>query len=258
LSSKTDIYTLIGLTLTNKKNMILIVTAMEENNQTTQQPVSGQINNMNQTTPTPAPQKKGFPLKTLLLIIFLTIIAFGLIALALYKNSSNKKNPTPVVKNAVPQEKVSPAQTTLTISSTLIKLSTPSAYSSEITINTGQNAVNEVQLEILYDPKVLTKVDITAGKFFTDPKIILKNIDKDNGRITFALGIQDHQNGLVGQGALAKLSFLSLIKTGSTSAVLLPKTQARADNIAESVLKTTIDGLFSFNNNTLKSSSSGR
>jgi hypothetical protein len=187
-------------------------------------------------------QKKGFPIKTLLLIIILAIIAFGLAGYAVFNNNLTNETETAQIPTVTPIK--NPVQTILTISSDLTKLSTPSAYSSDIIINTGQDMVNKVQLEISYDPKVLTKVDVSPGLFFTDPQIFLKNIDPVNGRISFAFGVHKNENGQVGQGVLAKLTFTAVQKVASTSVSLLPKTQVTADGFSESVLQTTIDGLF--------------
>lgn len=214
-------------------------------NQQQPEPVLPVPDKMNEN-PTP---KSGIPVKTLLLIIVLAIVAFGLVTFALVINRNNPSEQTQITPSPSeePQTLSDPVQTTLIISSSPVKLSTPSAYSTDIVINTGQDAVNKVQLEIAYDPKILTKVDIDAGPFFTDPQVFLKNIDSGNGRISFALGVQEGENGVLGQGVLAKLSFTAIQKSATASVTLLPKTQVTADGYSESVLKSTIDGLFNLN-----------
>ena len=204
-------------------------------------------NNMNDTQT----QKKGFPVKTMLLIIFLAIVAFGLVALALFFNKPAQTDTT----TTMPTQTIDPAQTTLTISSTPIRQSTPSAYSSDIIINTGQNAITKVQLELLYDPKILTNVDVNPGPFFTNPQVLLKYLDKANGRISFALGIQEGEKGVLGQGILAKLSFMALQKNATASVSLLPKTEVTAQGYSQSVLKSTINALFDLENVPLKATS---
>jgi hypothetical protein len=198
--------------------------------------------------------KKRFPIKTLLLIIILALVATGLIMLAVFVNKPAQTTSTVVV----PTQTINPLQTTLTISSTPKKLSTPSAYSTDIIINTGQNAVTKVQLELLYDPRVLTKVDINPGPFFINPQILLKNIDKVNGRISFALGIQNGDSPVLGQGILANLSFSSLQKNATASVRLLPKTEVTAQGYSQSVLKSTVDGLFDLSSVGLKATSAGK
>jgi len=201
-------------------------------------PIIPVSNNMNENQ-TP---KSGFPVKTFLLIIVLAIVAFGLVAFALLNKPGEKAQiPQPATQTSTLSD---PVQTILTVSSTPIRLSTPSAFSSDITINTGQDPVNKVQLEISYDPKILTKVDITPGPFFTDPQIFIKNIDMVNGRISFAFGVQNEESGILGQGILAKLSFTAIQKNATASVALLPKTKVSADGYSESVLKSTVDAIY--------------
>ena len=200
--------------------------------------------------------KNDFPIKTLLLIVLLTVIAFGLAGFAIFDKFNSEQNRNAFIPSETPIQ--NPIQTTLTVSSNLIKLSTPSAYSTSINIDTGQDPVNKVQLEISYDPKTLTKIEITPGSFFENPEIFLKNIDPVNGRISFALGVQNGNTGIVGQGILATLSFATLQKFASTSVSLLPKTQVTADGFPQSVLKSTINGPFSLNKEFIKSTGSGK
>jgi hypothetical protein len=188
--------------------------------------------------------KKGIPIKTTLLIIFLSFVAFGLFTLALLLNKPAQTDTTVTI----PIQTIDPAQTTLTISSTPIQLSTPSSYSSDIVVNTGQNAITKVQLEILYDPKILTNVDVNPGPFFTNPQVLLKLLDKANGRISFALGIQKGEKGVLGQGILAKLEFMALQKNATASVSLLPKTEVTAQGYSQSVLKSTVNALFDLGN----------
>lgn len=210
-------------------------TAMNpENQQTTTQPPT-QTPPSVQAEPT---SSHGFPKKTILLIVILTLITVGLVALALMP-----KKPAPAEPSPVTQITPNPVQTILTISSTPIPQSTPSAYITDVVINTGQNKVTSAQLELSYDPAVLTKVDIESGSFFINPKVVLKNIDEKEGRITFALSSSDTQ-GALGQGILAKISFTILKKNVSTTIDFLPKTKVSAEGVSESVLKTSVGALF--------------
>ena len=191
-----------------------------------------------QTETIDEPQKKGgFSIKTLLLIITLALVTVGLVILAVMPKQP-KNEPTPQT-----QITPNPIQTILTISSVPVPQATPSAYTTDVIINTGQSNVISVQLELSYDPTVLTKVDITPGSFFINPKVELKNIDEANGRITFALSSSDNQ-GVLGQGILAKISFKTLKKNGSTAIDFLPKTKVSAEGISESVLRSSVGALF--------------
>lgn len=200
--------------------------ANEQTNQDTQiQPIEQQ------------PKKGGFPIKTLLLIIILALITVGLVILAVMPKQPKEE--------LQPQTQITPnpIQTILTISSVPVPQATPSAYTTDVIINTGQSNVISVQLELVYDPTALTKVDISPGSFFINPKVELKNVDEANGRITFALSSSDSQ-GALGQGILAKISFKTLKKNISTAIDFLPKTKVSAEGISESVLRSTVGALF--------------
>lgn len=183
------------------------------------------------------PHKGGFPMKTLLLIIVLALITTGLVTLALLPKKPAPE-PTPVT-----QITPNPAQTILTISSTPIPQATPSSYTTDVVINTGQNKVTSVQLELSFDPNILTKVDITPGAFFINPSVELKNIDMENGRITYAISPGDG-TGALGQGILAKISFTAAKNSTLTTIDFLPKTKVTAEDVLESVLKSSIGASF--------------
>lgn len=199
--------------------------------------VSTQNNSIEPTT------KKGLAIKTLVLILVLAILAAGLTWLAL--------SPKPKENNvaAVPTVTPDPIQTVLTVSSIPTPLATPSSYQTDVVINTGSNKVNSVQLELTYDPKVLTKVDIISGQFFVDPLVSIKNVDQVNGRISFVLnasGPKGSDNGVLGQGIVAQIRFSTPkgLKATNTSISFLPKTQVLGVGFSNSLLKTTVDASF--------------
>lgn len=197
--------------------------------ETSQQPVN------------PTLQKKGgYPIKTFLLILVLALVTAGLVMLALQPKKAPEEQAPAVIKITP-----NPIQTTLTISSTPVPQATPSSYTTDVVINTGQNRVTAVQLELSYDPNVLTKINIEPGGFFINPSIELKNIDVKNGRITYAISPGD-KNGVLGQGILAKISFTASKKTEPTKIEFLPKTKVSAEDTSESVLKSAIAGSFNF------------
>jgi hypothetical protein len=166
------------------------------------------------------------PRKTLVLIVFLAIVTTGLLILALIPVKTTPKS-TVIITDA---------QTDLSFSAPII--SSGSARWSNVEIATGKNKVTAVQLELTFDPKALTNVDIAPGTFFTNPAILLKKIDRVNGRITYAFGIGLGQKAVTGQGTLAVVTFIPVAgKTDSTSINFLPKTEVAAQGQNMSVLK---------------------
>ena len=113
-----------------------------------------------------------------------------------------------------------------------------------IMINTHQNTVNAVQLELSYDPSVLTDVTITPGTFFASPLQLVKDVDVVNGRISYALGTQPKDKGLQGTGVVAQITFQinPAAKGPTTMLKFLPKTLIAGQGINPSVLKSTTNG----------------
>jgi hypothetical protein len=112
-----------------------------------------------------------------------------------------------------------------------------------VLIDTGDNQVNSVQLELAYDPQALTSVTLIPGTFFTQPTTLADSINTTNGHIFYALAQQMSLPGKSGKGTLALLSFnVSPTYTGKTTTISFqPKTAIAADRILESVLKKTSD-----------------
>lgn len=173
--------------------------------------------------------------RTLFLIFALFIITFVLLMVALYKPQA------PKTLQVVTAPKEPAAQTDLSFGS----LSASASSSIPINIATGKNKVTAVQLELQYDPQVLTNVSITPGSFFKNPVILLNQIDAKTGRISYALGINPTDQGVVGQGVVANISFSAKTKTSEETAIIfLPKTLVTAEGVSETVLKTSKNAIF--------------
>jgi hypothetical protein len=176
--------------------------------------------------------------KTLFLIFILFLITAVLLAVAFYKPTSL---PTPSETTSVIED---PARTTLSFGK--ISSSTASAYSAPVIIETSDNKVTAVQLELQFDPQMITNVSVEPGEFFPNPLLLLEDIDQENGRISYAFGINPTDQAISGTGVIANILFdpVSASET-QTSIIFLPKTLVTAENITQSVLKSSINGLFS-------------
>lgn len=180
--------------------------------------------------------------RTLFLIFALFLITTVLLLLALYQPQMIGTTQT-----AVPT-KEPVAQTSLSFGTPLIATSSSSIildYSLPVNISTGKNKVTAVQLELQYDPLILTNVAVTPGSFFTNPDILLNQIDTKTGRISYAFGVGLVNPSISGNGTIANLTFS--VKAGApqkTAIIFLPKTLVNAEGINESVLKPVINGIF--------------
>lgn len=180
--------------------------------------------------------------RTLFLIFALFIITFVLFVLALYKPSPI--NPPITTPTITPQPV---AQTILLFGQPVATSSSIAGlnYSVPINIITGSNSVTAVQLEMQYDPEVLTNVSVTPGVFFKNQEILLNQIDVKTGRITYAFGVGLKDQGVVGNAVIATLSFeVKSATPRQTSILFLPKTLVTAEGIAQSVLKQATNRQF--------------
>jgi hypothetical protein len=187
-------------------------------------------------------QKPGWmPKKTLILIVLLVIVTIGLLVIALMPNLKTSAPVKPAPVSSVPAY----LQTELAFSTPVNTLNT---YSTDVLISSGSNKTTAVQLEISYDPKVLTNVDIVPGSFFTTPVVLLKKIDTVNGRISYALGISPSQKPTSGNGTVATITFSPVATTTATQTPIIfePKTEATAVGYAPSVLKQTTNVIVTF------------
>lgn len=185
----------------------------------------------------------GFPLRTLLFVILLGLISALLCLLAI--KGLQKTNIANVVVNS---EGTLAPETTLSISQNPIKVSTPSGsfYESDIIVNTGANKINSSQIELSFDPSVISYIDIRPGPFFQNPYVSLKNIDLSNGRISYAIGVYPGQEGVSGNDIIATLVYYpSDPKIATRTAInFLPKTEVTAKGSLKTVLKKSTGATF--------------
>jgi len=181
--------------------------------------------------------------RTLILIVVLIGITAVLLAIAL----TPKQAPTPVKQPSVPS--ISYAQTTLRINNNptavISTSSIVSLYSTDVTITTGNNMVNAVQLELSFDTTHLYNVDIKPGLLFQNGVELLKKVDNQKGTISYAIASPLGQKGFSGSGVVAVITFAEKGNPGETAQInFLPKSLVTAQGIDKSVLKTAVGATF--------------
>src|SRR3989304_8288433 len=188
--------------------------------------------------------------RTLFLIFALSIITFALLMIALYQPQAPKTIQTVTVKEPVAQTPLSFGIPVIATSSSAVTLN----YSLPISISTGRNKVTAVQLELQYDPQILTNVAVVPGPFFANPEVLLNQIDTKTGRISYAFGVGLTGSGVAGKGTVANLIFTAIKTPKKTAIIFLPKTLVTAEGVSESVLKQTNVGQIIIGNNNSTSS----
>ena len=193
-----------------------------------------EVNAENKETSKQAPTTAGVPIKTVALIVLLALIAGLLVYVAV-----NPKGNFPFSRH---QELPNPAETTLNIEKATQV--TPNKYSTDITVDTHSNSITAVQIELSYDPKLLSDVVITPADFFPNNVVLINKVDQENGRITFAVAAAQNEDTVKGSGKLATITFSSAPYQIATTVIrFMPKTSVTGVETTASLLKSTADGL---------------
>jgi len=177
------------------------------------------------------------PKRTLILILVLIIVTVGLVWLSVYTIPQEKVTaPKPVA--------VAPtyAKTTLTLSSSPSAVPETSMYALNADVSTNGNKLTAIQMELSYDPKAITNVDVLPGTFFSDPVVLLKKVDQATGRISYAIAIKANQDAVNGKGTVAIIQFEPVKGSTltTTSISFLPKSMVADEGQKSSVLKSAL------------------
>ena len=174
--------------------------------------------------------------KTALLVAGLVILTIVLLVVSLTSRSGVLR------PGGSDKIKTGFADTSLAFSDTPRTGTISGVYEMDINIDSKNSKITGAQIELSYDPKKLTKVDIKPGNFLDNPVVIVKSIDTDSGVIKFWLGNRVEKEGVKGDGTIAVVTF-SKPASGEAQINFLPKTSISAEGIDQSVLKETVSAL---------------
>jgi hypothetical protein len=174
--------------------------------------------------------------KTWLLVAGLVALTVVLLVVSLTTNTfQNRPESTKKVQMNL-------AHTSLAISEEIRNSTASGTYEVDVNIDTSKNEVITTQLELSYNPKEITNIDIRPGSFFKNPTVAFKRIDASNGRVTYALANKSNEKPVKGKGVIAVITFRKIV-SGETYINFLPQTQVGAPGISESVLRESASGL---------------
>jgi hypothetical protein len=201
----------------------------------TEQAVIQPITQPNPETAIRIPFGDKLPKRNLIVIAILVVITIILLTFSLFQ-------PAPAVKQSVliPTPTLAPyVQSGLSL--TVPQKNSNGNYFSNVEISTAENQVTGVQIDLSYDPKILTNVEIATGTFFTNPTVLLKKIDTVKGIVSYTLFADQNPKSASGKGTVATLTFSVIpgTKTAFTKINFLPTTEAVGLGQFESVLKQT-------------------
>lgn len=190
--------------------------------------------NQTQQMPTTHPFWQHFSPRTLVLIFVLLVITGGLLYVAL-----QQEQPSPVA-STVPTSTPNPSHTTLSLQEETA--SSAATGTTDILINSSSNKVTAVQLNLAYDPQILSHVVVKPGTFFASPTILYNIVDQPNGRISYVIAISPSGKEASGSGTVATISYtMSPTAASFTKISFLPKTEVTQQGILGTVLKSTTD-----------------
>lgn len=179
------------------------------------------------------------PRKTLALISGLVLVTLVLFIVALNSNNNvQAPTPSPVPTIQTQISPIIPANSVLSLSPNPAIVEESKKGSVEVNIDTSDNDVTAIQLEIAYDPNFITNVKVTPGALFESPVVLINKNNVNEGRYTYAYGIMPNRPTIRGVGGAATITFTATNKTGQTQLALLPTTLVTARGVSDSVLKS--------------------
>lgn len=179
--------------------------------------------------------------KTLALVLVLVGTTALLLLIAIRgEKKTVPTNTTPSPEAMSPTPNV-PVETVLAMTPNPVSLDASGNGKVDVTIDSGVNDVQGIQLEMTYDPNALTNIKVTPGTFLKDPVVLMNTIHPDKGTISYWIGITPTQKAVRGTGTVATISF-SKKSTASdmaqTEIKLTPQSQIGAAGDTISVLKS--------------------
>lgn len=179
------------------------------------------------------------PRKTLALISGLVLVTVVLFVVALRAGQQAAPSQTTPQTSMKPEPTV-PAHTVLNVGPNPLTVAPGTLGKAEVMIDTSDNDVTAVQLELGYDPTVLSNVKVTSGPLFVNPAVLIDKNDPVKGRYTYAFGITPSSKPVKGTGVVATVTFS--VKPGTlgkqTQLGLLPNSLVTARGVASSVMKS--------------------
>lgn len=181
------------------------------------------------------------PRKTLALISGLVLVTIVLFIIALragqQQQAPSAPQTTPMAQQPTP---INPAHTVLALAPNPLTVAPGQQGKVDVTIDTSDNDVTAVQLELGYDPTLISNVKVTPGSLFQTPAVLINKDDPKAGRYTYAFGITPNSQTVKGQGIVATVTFTTSAAANgkSTQIGLLPTTLVTARGVANSVMKS--------------------
>lgn len=151
------------------------------------------------------------PKKTTILIVILAIITGILIFVAVRSDQSQVTDQITGTA-ARPTPAATKPFASLSFSPPIIDAhSGPGTEKIDIILDTRGNKVAGAQVELSYDPTILTNVTLNPlvpdQLFGSNPTVLISSVDKTQGRITYAITISGNDSEKIGKASILSISF---------------------------------------------------
>lgn len=178
--------------------------------------------------------------RTLVLIGILVTLAVVLLGVAIKLTGTEKR--------FMPGPKITPTPTIektaeITFSPSTLDLAASTSGSVEVMVTTGKNPITGAQVQILYDPTVITNVELAppAANSLMGPPGSYTNLFTDDtpGSLTYAVAINPSSPEVSGTGSIGTISFTVLKTKPETQFTFGKSTAVTSTASMNSILNTT-------------------
>lgn len=129
--------------------------------------------------------------KTTVTLIIILLVFLGLLLFTIY---GVKENPIIITITRSLQNKIIPAETELSLTTDSQSLKPGQTDTIAVLLTKINPLPNIAEIELAYDPNVISVDSVSQGSFFTNPIVALQTIDPVIGRISYALRCPTIQN----------------------------------------------------------------
>lgn len=186
------------------------------------------------------------PKKTTILIIILAIITSILIFVAIRTENSTTTEKKDITQKTITEAPSMAPYASLSFSPATLNASQgASTPTVDIMLDTKGQMVSGAQVELLYDPEVITNVSLTPlvdGQLFgKNPFVLINTIDKEQGRITYAVAMDVNDTEKIGNAPIGRLTLTinRFTKKTTSSITFLPKSTVTTLKSLSTVLANT-------------------
>lgn len=130
------------------------------------------------------------------------------------------------------------SENSLSISPNVLNVTAGQPSTFQIVIDSNGEKPTLIQMEIGYNPAAISSVTITPGNFYQNPHVLLNKVNKNNGRISYAISPLSGSEDQTGSQVVATLKIIPS-KTATkreSELTFLPKTIIQTEN-SQSTLK---------------------